>query len=182
MIDFSKIQILVSLGLALGLIPIVLGIVALATSEWLIVGTRTFSLLICNQNKTYPPSKDCDIAKGLEIAGVCVTALGVISAVIIGLVVKNRWIKLLPLLLLTAGPVLILIGLLLYAKAVFNVVGAPKGLVTTIGYSFILMVVTCITGFITAAYFAHVAGVDDTKSSATRVAKTRIIVAESAHF
>ena len=177
----DKSTILVLLGLALGLVPIVLGIVALVTSEWLKVGPFIYSLLICSATKRCPPSKEFDAVKGLEIAGVCVTGLGVIFAVLIGLLSKNKWIRLIPVLLLIVGPVLVLIGLLLYAKAVFNTAGAamddaPK---TTIGYSLILMVVACITGFITSVYFAFVAG---SGHSETRNVATRILVAETAQF
>ena len=175
-----KSKILVLLGLALGLIPIVLGIVALVTSEWLKVGPSTFSLLICNGTEQCPSATEFDTTKGLEIAGVCVTGLAVIFAVLIGLLSKNRWIPLLPVLLLIVGPVLILTGLLLYAKSIFNAVGgyAPESS-TTIGYSLILMVVACITGFITSVYFAYVAG---SGHSETRNVPTRILVAETAQF
>lgn len=174
-------KVLVLLGLALGLIPIVLGVVALVTSEWLKVGTSIYSLLICGVSKLCSPATEFDTAKGLEIAGVCVTGLGVIFAVLIGILSKNRWIRLLPVLLLIAGPVLILVGLLLYAKSVFNNVGSilPGTPKTTIGYSLILMVVACITGFITSVYFAYLAGSGHSES---KNVATRILVAETAQF
>jgi hypothetical protein len=173
-------KIVVLFGLVLGLVPIGLGIAALVTAEWLKVGQSIYSLLICSTTKLCPSLKDFDTAKGLEIAGVCVTGVGVIFAVLIGLVSKNRWIRLLPVLLLITGPVLILIGLLLYAKSVFNAVGGGSPLLTTtIGYSLIIMVVACITGFITSVYFAYVAGSDRSES---RTPTTRILVAETVQF
>ncbi|CAF0809311.1 unnamed protein product [Rotaria sp. Silwood1] len=104
---------LVLLGALIGLIPIVLGIVALATPKWIQILTTNFSLLICGTTNICLESPHSNTTNGLEIAGVVAIAVGVILSVIFGMSSKNRWIHLLPQIFLISGSILILIGFLL---------------------------------------------------------------------
>ncbi|CAF4467245.1 unnamed protein product, partial [Rotaria sp. Silwood2] len=112
---------LVLIGALLGLIPIVLGIVALVTPKWIKILHINFSLLVCGTSNICLKSPRSNITNGLEIAGVAAIAIGVILSVILGMFTKNRWIYLLPQIFLISGPILILIGILLYAKYIIEI-------------------------------------------------------------
>ncbi|CAF2945827.1 unnamed protein product [Rotaria sp. Silwood2] len=111
---------LVLIGALLGLIPIVLGIVALVTPKWIKILHINFSLLVCGTSNICLKSPRSNITNGLEIAGVAAIAIGVILSVILGMFTKNRWIYLLPQIFLISGPILILIGILLIELTVDN--------------------------------------------------------------
>ncbi|CAF4413312.1 unnamed protein product [Adineta steineri] len=83
--------------------------------------------------------------QGLEIGGVAAIAVGVIVSVLLNIIVKNRWIRRAPLILLILGSTAIFIGLILLLECTKN-----HGL----GYSIILMIISSITGYIVAIYFA----------------------------
>lgn len=154
---------LVIVGALFGIIPIALGIVALTTPLWLSLNTanRTLSsygLFNCKNitDVCTIPSKAA-IPQGLLIAGVAAVGAGIIIALLLEVVFKNPTIQLIRLIFLFAGPTLIFIGLLFYAKYTFE---AISGGANTLGleYSIILMIVACIVGYLTAIYFAFVAG------------------------
>ncbi|CAF1936911.1 unnamed protein product [Rotaria magnacalcarata] len=151
-----SIRILVLIGAVLGVIPIALGIVALVTTEWITSSSGlTSSVVICSLPSLCLPASEATLTKSLEIAGVVAIGVGVILSVILGMWTKNLLLLLLPQIFLIAGPILILIGFLLYAKYLFEmIITVPLDL----GYSFLLMIIACIVGFITAVYFAFVAG------------------------
>ena len=164
-------QILSLAGASIGIITIILGIVALSTKTWIVL-TRpmalesTYSLFKrCNKalidaalplagckNLNDPPA-----AQGLIIAGVVIIGLGIVASIFIGILFDNRWIKLIPNSLVIIGPTFILIGALLYVK---NVLGNfTEGTATlNLGYSLVLILVTCIIGYVLAAYFFFVTG------------------------
>lgn len=153
----------ISIGLVIGIIPIALGITALATPEWLKSGPNTFSLLVCNNpTDCLPDPEQAKTTKALEIAGVVAIGVGVIIAATLGMFTKSRWILLIALVFVVCGSILVLIGFVLYAKYLFqSIIRGIPGLGTRtldIGYSFILIILTCIIGFITAIYFAFLVG------------------------
>jgi hypothetical protein len=164
-------QILSLAGSGIGVITIVLGIVALSTPTWLILTApqllkTTYSLFErCNKalSDAAAPLAGCttvnnlQAAQGLIIAGVVATGLGIIGAVLLDVLINNRWIKLMPQLLLVPGPTLIIVGALFYVKNVLGnfTSGAAE---LELGYSFILIVITCIIGYLSAGYFLFVAG------------------------
>jgi hypothetical protein len=158
---------LVLAGALLGLIPIALGVVGLVTNSWVdikVTGNNSpfigYGLFSCNS--TLCSSKPgFRTAQGLEIAGVATILAGVVVAVLLDIVTKNRFIHLLSQILLFAGPTLIVIGLLLYAKYLFEDLSKlPRDQAVTLdlGYSIILMIVASLLGFLTAIYFAFAAG------------------------
>lgn len=162
---------LVIAGALFGIIPIVLGIVALTTQPWInlnwdtnitSITVNTFGLFSCkNETVLCNTISGFTLTQGLLLAGVSAIAAGVIIAVLLEIIFKNRTIQLLPLFFLFAGPTLILIGLLLYAKYLFEELStaqSPVKLTLALTYSIILMIVACIVGFLTAIYFAVVAG------------------------
>jgi hypothetical protein len=159
---------LVLAGALLGLIPIGLGIAALATHSWISVkinttNVGTYGLFRCTNISCSTLIPNISTVQGLEIAGVAAVAVGVIIAVLLDIFIKNRWIHLLPQIFLFAGPTLIIIGLLLYAKYLFEYLSTlPKPANTTtildMGYSIILIIIACLIGFLTAIYFASVPG------------------------
>jgi hypothetical protein len=158
---------LVIAGAILGVVPIVLGIVAVSTQSWISTRifnttftTGTFGLFQCASIRcsTRP---GFSVTQALEIAGVAAIGVGVIIAVVLDILIKNRWVHLLPLVFLFGGPTLILIGLILYAKYLFEFLSSISGGIATIldiGYSIILIIIACLLGFLTAVYFAFVAG------------------------
>ncbi|CAF1021400.1 unnamed protein product [Rotaria sordida] len=117
---------LVLLGTLIGIIPIVLGIVALVTPKWIEFSGLSYSLLICGNTNSCLKSTMSIITNGLEIAGVAAIAIGVLLAVIFGMSIRNRWIYLLPEIFLISGPILLLIGFLMYAKYVIEDIDAPQ--------------------------------------------------------
>ena len=164
--------ILVIISAVVGLIPIILGIVALATPKWIVVNLvgegissvyGLFQQCTSVETETVSITKCADIksafqtVQGLQIAGVVILAVGVAIAIIIKQFLPKYLLKLSTPLLPLIGSVLILIGSLLFAKYVIeyhssNLIGV------TIGYSMVLMVIACICGFVVTALFAFDAG------------------------
>jgi len=152
-------------GLLLGLIPVGLGVAAIVTQSWisLIVqntNVGTYGLFSCN-NILCSSKFGFRTVQILEIAGVAAIAAGLIIAVFLDIFTENRWIHLLPQIFLFAGPALVFIGLLLYAKYLFEDISRmPSGppLTLRLEYSIILIIIACLLGFLTAIYFSFVAG------------------------
>jgi predicted membrane protein len=95
----------------------------------------------------------------LIIAGVAARAAGVFIALILDILTKNQWIQLLPQIFLFGGPTLIVVGLLLYAKYVFEDVSTGTlAIALSLDYSIIVIIVACLLGFLTATYFSFAAG------------------------
>ena len=159
-------------GAALSVIPIALGIVAVATRIWLRTrrvtdGAILFTYGLFHVNTPLGLGEfDYPISQGLIIAGVIAIAVGVAITLLLDIVTKNRWIHLFPQIFLFSGPTLIFIGLLLYAKRVFEAVSVFSGNPTTLvlGYSIILAIIACLFGFLVAVYFAFVAGTRHSKN------------------
>jgi hypothetical protein len=164
-------QRLILAGASIGIALIVLGVVAISTSSWLILTVpgavkSTYSLFDrCNTTSiaALAPIAGCrtlngfQTEQGLIIAGVIAAGLGIIASILLGILYDNKWIKVLPQILLIIGPTLILIGLLFYVKNVLeNFTSGSAEL--DLGYSIILIVVTCIIGYISAAYFLFING------------------------
>lgn len=156
-------RILVLAGVFFSLIAIGLGIAGLVTPVWIKTispsnGNHTFSFLI-NQN-TLPPLNSTlyTAAKGLAIGGVANIAVGVIVILILDIFIKYRWLQLGPSLMIYAGSVSILIGLILYVLFIVNYGASIGQKLDTLGYSFILMIVASLLGFLTALYFSFTTG------------------------
>jgi predicted permease len=90
-----------------------------------------------------PPKPQIILA--LEIGGVAAILVGIILSVLLSMLIKNKWIRLLPQIFLILGPTAILIGLVLLLECLRE---------PGIGYSMLLMIIACITGYILAIYFA----------------------------
>ncbi|CAF0733685.1 unnamed protein product [Adineta steineri] len=143
----QKIRISVLLGAVLGLIPIALGVVALVTRKWSYY-SPDYNLFTLNTGTLHSQCNKLQMKQlfqGLEIGGIAAIAVGVIVSVLLNIIVKNRWIRRAPLILLILGPTAIFIGLILFLECTIN-----HGL----GYSIILMIISSITGYIVAIYFA----------------------------
>jgi hypothetical protein len=144
---------LVLVGAALGLIPIALGIVALVLDKWYYAvngNSSLFGLFTNNNNMLCYGRITVQIIQGLEIGGVAAIGVGIITIVLLYMFIKNRWIRLLPLILLILGSTAILVGLILLTGCA----GARD-----LGISMILMIIACAFGYIVSAYFALVAGI-----------------------
>ena len=154
-------SILILVGAFFGVISIGLGITALATPNW-IQNNSTYSLLRCERPYVcLERSSESNITKGLEIAGIGAIAVGLVFSVVLDILTKNRWIHLLPQILLTVGSSLILIGLILYVEYVASDDFKPSNqqqISLSLGYSLILMIIACVLGFCTAVYLAYIAG------------------------
>ena len=147
-----------AIGGLLGLVCVGLGVAALVTSQWIKNSVGTYSLLIPNKPNLLPTSRTFQAVQGLLIAGLGATALGLLAALVVGVLVNNRWIRLLPQLLLLSGPIAILVGLILYVKGVFDNFSDSLGGAATVElkFSIIFMLVSCILGFVLSTYFAIV--------------------------
>jgi hypothetical protein len=168
------------IGAGVGLIPIILGVVGLATQYWVNVirpgiPTLTYGLFscagsLCSTKLGFP------VLQGLVIAGVVAIAVGVIIAVVLDIFINNRWIHLLPQILLIVGPTLLLIGLILFMIYIFDDIGKmPSGvppITFVLGYSMILIIVACVFGYIIAVYFAFFAGLGRQTFSSFTVQET----------
>ncbi len=153
-------------GVIFGIATIVLGIVALSTPTWIVLTDpqtieSTYSLFErCNKplNALTLPLEGCtslsnfQTAQGLIIAGVIIIGLSMIASILLGILVNKSLIKLVPPFLLITGSTLILIGAVFYVEDVLGnfTTGSIK---LDLGYSFILILVTCIIGYTAAAYF-----------------------------
>ncbi|CAF0977907.1 unnamed protein product [Adineta ricciae] len=170
---------LVLAGVILGIIPIALGIVGLVTKQWHQYNSVQYNLFDVKNNTDsdtidfqlcFKPAKQSAI-QGLEIGGVAAIGVGIIATVVLHTLVKNRWLRLLPQILLILGPSAILVGLILFQECVKR-----EGL----GWSFILMIAAGISGYIVAVYLAVVTACGNhqyhNRTSAT------IIVRESVRF
>jgi hypothetical protein len=151
-------------GVPLGLIPVVLGVVGIVTPEWINLSpprlNGTYGLFSCN-NILCRSKPEFRVVQGLEIAGVAAIAVGMIIAVFLDIFTKKRWIHLFPQIFLFTGPTAIFIGLLLYAKSLFeDITKLPsiQSVTLVLGYSIILIIIACPLGFLTAIYFSFVAG------------------------
>ena len=156
----------------IGLISIILGIIGLATPTWIkisladagvltnvyglfrrcIVSDEDLTVTICAKVTSFKT------AQGLLIAGVIIIAIGVVIAIILKLFssMGNHIYLIFPILPML-GSILILIGFLLYIKYVIEDF-VNFELKIDIGYSMVLMVIACILGFVTTAYFSFNAG------------------------
>jgi len=139
---------LILVGAVLGLIPLGLGAAALATTKWTFIGdyglfnpVSLFSgaVLSCGS----PPQRQR--VQGLEIGGLAAILAGIILSVLLSMLIKNKLIRLLPQIFLILGPTAILIGIVLLLECLRE---------PGIGYSMLLMIIACITGYILAIYFA----------------------------
>ncbi|CAF0977871.1 unnamed protein product [Adineta ricciae] len=164
--------ILIIISAIVGLIPIILGIVALATPKWIVVNlvdqeaSSTYGLFQqCSSmeigNGSITSCADIKSAfqtvQGLQIAGVVILTVGVVIAIIIKQFLPKYFLKLSTPLLPLIGSVLILVGSLLFAKYVIE--HFSRNLIyVTIGYSMVLMVIACICGFVITVLFAFDAG------------------------
>ncbi|CAF0733658.1 unnamed protein product [Adineta steineri] len=152
---------------AIGLISVIFGIIGLATPKWIDV-----KVVAGGMNTVYGLFRECTVvatgttctnvptfktAQGLQIAGVVIIAIGVISFTILKLLSRNSYLHLISPVLPIIGSILILIGFLLFPKYVIELNTANTRQVN-IGYSMVLMVIACIGGFLTAIYFAFTAG------------------------
>ncbi|CAF1929557.1 unnamed protein product [Rotaria magnacalcarata] len=167
-------QILSLFGAGIGVVTIVLGIVALSTPSWIVLTIpqtikSTYSLFQrCNESSIpqLPSIQGCteldgfQTPQGLTISGVIIVVLGIASSILLGMLNTNRYIKYVSHLLLLTGPTIILIGVLFYVRNVLA--NFTAGLTNLdLGYSFILIVITCIVGYISSAYFGFVTGLDE---------------------
>jgi hypothetical protein len=169
-------------GICFSVFTIVVGVVALSTPKWIVltipnVLQSTYSLFQrCNKPLTAPESSAicANLPKftspqGLTIAGVALVGLGNIAAITIIIFVKNRWVSLLPQIFLISGPTLILVGGLYYVKVVLG--NFSDGITQLdLGYSFILLVTTCILGYACSTYFAFVAGIEQRVNGSVNIA------------
>jgi hypothetical protein len=158
---------------AIGLISIILGIIGLATPTWIkispsdegdltvyglfrrcttIISLEDPTVTICDKVTSFKT------AQGLLIAGVIIIAIGVAIAIILKLFSSmGHHIYLIFPILPMIGSILILIGFLLYIKYLIEHY-VNFFLKVDIGYSIIIMVIACIFGFVTTAYFSFNAG------------------------
>lgn len=183
---------LILAGALFGLIPIGLGIAALVTQSWINLNGNnpnngTYGLFSCKAIlcSTQP---GFTTVQGLEIAGVAAIAAGVVLAVLLDIFTGNRWIHLISQIFLFGGPTLILIGLILYAKYLFEYVTrslltqAGLSLIVDLGYSLILIIVTCLLGFFTAIYFGFIAGFGRYPRSVSPGRRSPIVFQQSERF
>ena len=170
---------LVLAGVILGIIPIALGIVGLVTKHCHLYNNVQYNLFDVKEataNGTidfkfcFKPPKQSAI-QGLEIGGIAAIGVGIIATVVLHTIVKNRWLRLIPQILLILGPSAILIGLILFQECV-----TQEGL----GWSFILMIAAGISGYIVAVYLAVVTACGNHPYH-NRTSST-IIVRESVRF
>jgi hypothetical protein len=166
-------HILTSVGGIIGIAVIVLGVVAVSTSTWIILSVpqtfkSTYSLFDrCNETLIPPlaPFNGCtslnnfQTPQGLILSGVIVVGLGIIASMLLSVLYSTNRINLAPQILLLVGPTLILIGAVFYVKNVLGnfTQGQTK---LDLGYSFILIMVTCIIGYISAGYFLLINGIN----------------------
>ncbi|CAF1322061.1 unnamed protein product [Adineta steineri] len=118
----QKLRISVLLGAVLGLIPIALGVVALVTRKWSYY-SPDYNLFTLNTGTLHPQCNKLQMKQlfqGLEIGGVAAIAVGVIVSVLLNIIVKNRWIRRAPLILLILGSTAIFIGLILLLECTKN--------------------------------------------------------------
>jgi hypothetical protein len=178
---------LVAAGVILGLFSIGLGVAGIVTPSWLslkIQGTDivagNYSLFRCN-NIVCANESNFRTVQILIIAGVAAIAAGVFIALILDILTKNQWIQLLPQIFLFAGPTLIFVGLLLYAKYVFEDVGNSTTTLS-LDYSIIVIIVGCLLGFLTATYFSFAAGSRHSQVVQTRPHSSAVIPDRSERF
>lgn len=152
------------LGIILALIIISLGISALTTPNWLIVHDKRFpenvySLFERCERYSYNSSRnDCERLNGfslsqiLSITGVAVIAVGNILAISLALLTKDHAIQSVAQVLLMSGPNLLLIGCLVYMQSVVKHCTSDR-IELSLGYSFILLMITCVLGYMSSTYF-----------------------------
>lgn len=169
-----------------GLIPVVLGIIALVTNRWLKAevslpatlgsGTVVKHYSVLRKNGAIIPEDSLfKVVQGILVAGVAAIFVGIVASMIIQLSLKNRASRFIVSILISSGAILLIIGLLLFAKIVFEtaakVIPPDSTTKISLGYSLILMVICSILGFLTSSIFTFLSGFNGSAQKTGPVAK-----------
>ena len=156
-------RLLVLVAVVLGCFSIGLGGAALGTHHWLRVTNTAapngvlYGLYKCDVGFCIDTNKFRTV-QAIITAGVGAILVGVILTILLDVFTENRWIQLLSQIFSYSGPALILIGLLFYAKYVFEDVSPDPSGTLKLEYSIIFIVVSCLAGFLAAILSAFAAG------------------------
>jgi hypothetical protein len=161
----------------IGFFAIILGIIALTTPVWISINYDhslhpiTYDLFRqckSNINQTSKTSKNktitCivinsfQIAQYLEIIGYISLVIGLFVGILCTVLINKRTIHFISPLILIVSTIMILLGLIFYIKYVIEVNHNASIIELRLGYSIILMIITCVIGFILTAYFSYTAG------------------------
>jgi small-conductance mechanosensitive channel len=155
------------IGLIIGIFPIILGIIALTTPAWISINhgqssNRTSYGLFpqCTTNET-SNCEDIDsfqTSQYLEIIGYVILIVGLLAGVLCTALIDKHSIHFIAPLILIIGTVTILLGFMFYIKSVVENSPPSSDMKLHLGYSMILMIATCIIGYILTAYFSFSAG------------------------
>ena len=154
---------IVSIVLAIAIMT--LGIVALSTSTWLVLNDpspteKVYSLFErCDRVVTAVPAnhvcrslENFSVSQILNITGMAMIGVGNILAIALAFLTKSHSIPLVSQVFLMSGPTLLLLGCLFYIRSVLKNYTADT-VELSLGYSFILLLMTCILGYISSSYF-----------------------------
>jgi hypothetical protein len=143
-----------------------LGVIALITPSWISINHNQTSTQInydlfrqCKINET-----ECtDInsfrrSQYFVIIGFTILIIGLLAGVICTALIDKRSIHFIVPIILIIGTAMILLGFIFYIQSVVENIDILSNTKLDLGYSMILMISTCITGFILTAYFAFSAG------------------------
>jgi hypothetical protein len=142
------------------------------------VGKTTYHLFDKTPNaSTTPPN--FKLPQGLVLAGLASMFVGVLLAIVTLLLSLRRVLRAIPLLFLIVGPILITIGYIFYTKLVIEDFGGVFETSVAVGYSFILVIIASIVGYLAAVFFAfstlHPLQRSQPRSSAVHVGDTVIV-------
>lgn len=157
------------IGFIIGIFPIILGIVALTTPVWININhNQTSNVTTSSYNlfriyKINEQTRDEDIhsfetSQYFEIGGYAVLIFGLLAGVISTALIDKRKIHFVAPIILIIGTVTILLGFIFYIISVVEHVSSSTNTTLHLGYSMILMIITCIIGCILTAYFSFSAG------------------------
>ncbi|CAF0885516.1 unnamed protein product [Rotaria sordida] len=120
--------------------------------------STTYSLFDKKVSVARTEVPELKLSQGLVIAGlVCLFSGTLLATLILCIPVNLRYIGLIAivsLFFLALGSILILLGYLLFTRAITEDFGHELGIKVTLGYSFILVTISSIIGFLTAISFA----------------------------
>ena len=164
-------------GFLIGLLAIIFGITALLTPVWIKIQHDqssepiTYGLLeYCQTHRNrsngnaHNETVVCEnietrlVSQYVQITGCVILFVGLLSGVLCTAFVGRRNIHLLPPIILFIGIIWILFGLIFFIKHVVEIRTNEMEITFQIGYSLLLMLMTCVVGIFLFAYFSFTAG------------------------
>jgi hypothetical protein len=155
------------IGILISFFPLIFGIIALTTSNWIVINNSQLSNQIdyglfqqCKANHTdgCTDINSFQIPQYFEIIGYIILMLGLLIGILCTALIDKHRIHFIAPIILIVGTLSILLGFIFYFKTIVENISSLSNTKLQLGYSMILMIATCMTGCALTAYFSFTAG------------------------